>query len=90
MSPDAKTVLVVGASSGFGKLVAHELLDRGYTVYAAARRTGHMEDLGTKGAHVLEMDVTDGESVRAGVERMFAEQGRIDVLLANASYGPTG
>ncbi|MEQ9067268.1 MAG: SDR family NAD(P)-dependent oxidoreductase, partial [Gimesia chilikensis] len=79
-----KTVLITGASAGFGKLVAEKLLAKGYTVYAAARRVERMQDLEAKGAHVMHMDVTDNESVKAGVGRVLEEQQRIDVLFNNA------
>jgi NADP-dependent 3-hydroxy acid dehydrogenase YdfG len=82
-----KTVLITGASAGFGKRVAEKLLDDGYTVYAAARRVDKMKDLEQKGAHVLRMDVTDTESVEAAVSQLIEEQGRIDVLFNNAGYG---
>lgn len=85
-----KTVLITGASAGFGKRVAEKLLDDGYTVYAAARRVDKMKDLEQKGAHVLRMDVTDTESVEAAVSQLIEEQGRIDVLFNNAGYGSYG
>jgi NADP-dependent 3-hydroxy acid dehydrogenase YdfG len=85
-----KIVLITGASSGFGKMVAEKLLDDGYTVYAAARSVDKMKDLEQKGAHVLRMDVTDTESVEAGVSQLIEEQGRIDVLFNNAGYGSYG
>ncbi len=85
-----KTVLITGASSGFGKRVAEKLLDEGYTVYAAARRVEKMTDLEAKGGHILRMDVIDNRSVEAGVDQVIKEQGRIDVLFNNAGYGSLG
>ncbi len=85
-----KTVLITGASAGFGKLVAEKLLAKGYTVYAAARRVERMQDLEAKGAHVMHMDVTDNDSVKAGVARVLEEQQRLDVLFNNAGYGSYG
>jgi short-subunit dehydrogenase len=85
-----KTVLITGASSGFGKRVAEKLLDEGYTVYAAARRVEKMTDIEAKGAHILRMDVTDNGSVEAGVAQVIKEQGLIDVLFNNAGYGSFG
>lgn len=83
-------VLITGASAGFGKLVAEKLLAKGHTVYAVARRVEKMRDIETQGAHILQMDVTDTESVKAGVDQMLSEQGRIDVLFNNAGYGSYG
>lgn len=84
------TVLITGASSGFGKQTTIKLLERGYTVYAAARRTDRMTDLQKKGALILGMDVTDDASVETGVKQIIAEQGSIDVVYNNAGYGSYG
>lgn len=86
-----QVVLITGASSGFGELTAEKLLamDK-YIVYAAARRVEKMEGLKQKGAHLLKMDVTDNDTVVAGVEQIIQEQGKIDVLLNNAGYGSYG
>jgi NADP-dependent 3-hydroxy acid dehydrogenase YdfG len=81
-----KVILITGASSGIGRASALSLVARGHTVYGAARRTRLMDDLAAAGGHVMHMDVTDDESVRAGVNRVFEEQGRIDALYANAGY----
>ena len=81
-----KTYLITGASSGIGHAAALALLERGHTVYGAARRLEPMADLVAAGGQVMEMDVTDETSVMAGIARVVAEQGRIDGLLANAGY----
>ena len=83
-------VLVTGASSGFGKGVALELLKKGYVVYGAARRVDNMNDIKKAGGHVLFMDVTDDDSVKKGVDQIIADQGRIDIVYANAGYGIYG
>jgi len=85
-----KTVLITGASSGFGRRVAEKLLAEGYIVYAAARRIEMMRDIESRGARLLKMDVTDTASVNAGVARVIEEQGQIDVLFNNAGYGSYG
>lgn len=82
-----KTILITGASSGFGKFTALELIKKGYTVYGAARRVNEMQDLVDAGGHALGMDVTDDESVASGTQQIIDEQGRIDVLVNNAGYG---
>jgi short-subunit dehydrogenase len=89
-SENMKTVLITGASSGFGKSVAEKLLSEGYVVYAAARRIEKMRDIDAKGARLLKMDVTDAASVNAGVARVIVEQKQIDVLFNNAGYGSYG
>ncbi|MFI5963425.1 oxidoreductase [Streptomyces asoensis] len=86
----AKTALVTGASSGIGEATALELHRLGYTVYGAARRTDRLRELAGHGIRPLAMDVTDDASVRAGIEKITAETGRLDVLVNNAGYGSYG
>ncbi|MCP1466644.1 MULTISPECIES: SDR family oxidoreductase [unclassified Pseudomonas] len=95
-------ILITGASSGFGALTARALADAGHTVYASMRETlgrnapqvaevqryarAHQVDLRS-----AELDVTDSDSVEAGVARIVADCGRLDVIIHNAghmSFGP--
>ncbi|SED65804.1 oxidoreductase [Streptomyces sp. Ag109_O5-10] len=86
----AKTALVTGASSGIGEATALKLQSLGYIVYGAARRTDRLQKLAEAGIRPLAMDVTDDDSMRAGIDRIVAETGRIDVLVNNAGYGSYG
>ena len=85
-----KVVLITGASAGIGKETAKLLLGHGYIVYGAARRIDKMADLESLGAKVLEMDVTDEESMTRGVATIVKNEGRIDVLINNAGFGSYG
>ncbi|MEV7648241.1 oxidoreductase [Arthrobacter sp. NPDC089319] len=85
-----KVALVTGASSGIGEHTCRELARRGFTVYAAARRLERMRPLEEHGVRALGMDLTDDESMVGGVERILAEQGRLDVLVNNAGYASYG
>jgi short-subunit dehydrogenase len=85
-----KVALVTGASSGIGMDTALALRDKGYTVYAVARRVDRMADLKANGIHAFAMDVTDDESMVSGMKRIIDEAGRIDVLVNNAGYGSYG
>jgi len=90
MNQTPKVALVTGGSSGIGACTVRELLDAGFAVYTVARRVDRMQSLAEAGAQVFAMDVTDDDSMVAGVRRIVDEQGRIDVLVNNAGYGSYG
>ena len=85
-----RIVLVTGASSGIGEATARALAAAGVVVYGAARRLDRLEALASAGIRPLVMDVTDDDSMRAGVARIVDEAGRLDVLVNNAGYGSYG
>ncbi len=87
---DVKVALVTGASSGIGLEAARLLHEEGFMVYAVARRVEPMQELAVLGVRVFGMDLSDDGSVTAGVERIIAETGRIDLLVNNAGYGSYG
>ena len=90
MSNRGKVVLITGASSGIGKETAKTLIQAGYTVYTVARRVERMKDLEKIGAHPVKMDVTDEDSMTAGVQFILDKEGSIDILVNNAGYGSYG
>jgi NAD(P)-dependent dehydrogenase (short-subunit alcohol dehydrogenase family) len=89
-------VLITGCSSGFGMLAAIEFARRGDVVYASMRDTlksGPLLDQARAAGvsvHVVPLDVTDPESVKAAVADVVAREGRIDVLVNNAGVGMHG
>ena len=88
-----RTWLVTGVSSGLGRELAAQLLERGNRVVGTVRRPDAVADLAE--AHldtfkVETLDVTDTAAVRDVVDRAFAELGRIDVVISNAGYGLFG
>ena len=90
-----KTVLITGASSGFGRDTAETLARDGQTVYASMRDIGgrnrpHTETLRAHGVNVVELDVTDDASVESAVGAVIAKAGRIDVLVNNAGIAAAG
>ncbi|MDX6220249.1 MAG: hypothetical protein QOJ48_1930 [Frankiales bacterium] len=86
----AKTAIVTGASAGIGEATCLALVEKGFTVYAVARRADRMAHLADKGILPISADVTDDASMVALVDRVVAETGRIDVLVNNAGYGSYG
>jgi short-subunit dehydrogenase len=87
---EKKVVLITGASSGIGKETANLLVKGGYIVYGAARRIDKMNDLKELGVKLLEMDVTNDESMIKGIQKIIETEKRIDVLVNNAGYGSFG
>jgi len=85
-----KVILITGASAGMGKAFAKQLLQDGHILYGAARRVDKMEDIRLLGVKVLEMDVTDDESMVKGINTIIKNEGRIDVLVNNAGFGSYG
>lgn len=85
-----KVALITGASSGIGLECTMNLLEKGFTVYALARRTDLLKKAELKGAHVLYMDITDSNSVKNCIDTVISDQGRIDVLVNNAGFGLGG
>lgn len=80
-----QVIIITGASSGFGKATAEMLSQKGHTVYGLCRRA--MQDTTIK---YRKCDVRDRENIRAVVEQIVAEQGRVDVLINNAGMGIGG
>ncbi len=85
-----QVVFITGASSGIGKVMAQYLAQQSFTVYAAARRVERMQDLTHQGINILSMDVTDENSMVAGIQHIIDKEGRIDVLVNNAGFGSYG
>src|SRR5437899_924890 len=91
----SKTILITGASSGFGRDTAETLWRAGHTVYASMRRAQGKnreaaEALRKLGIKTVELDVSDDASVEAGVNKVLAEAGTIDVLVNNAGIASVG
>ena len=89
----SRTWLITGVSSGFGRELTAQLLDRGDTVVGTVRRPDTVADLTAKypgTLHVEVLDLTDTASVRAAVDHAWDRLGRIDVVVSNAGYGLFG
>lgn len=93
----ASIILVTGSSSGFGRMTATALADSGHTVYASMRETKGRNAAQVRAVEAyarersvdlraIEIDVGSQASVDAGIARVIAEHGHIDVIVHNAGH----
>ena len=84
-------VLITGASSGIGASLALLMAEKGYLVSACARRLAKLEALHAQNSAItpIEMDVSDQNSVAAGLAAATSKNGHIDIAVLNAGiYQP--
>jgi NAD(P)-dependent dehydrogenase (short-subunit alcohol dehydrogenase family) len=91
----SKTILITGASSGFGRLTAEALAHAGHMVFASMRDPNaqnriHAQELRHQGIAVVELDISSDTSVDHAVMEVLADTGRIDVLINNAGIASAG
>jgi NAD(P)-dependent dehydrogenase (short-subunit alcohol dehydrogenase family) len=85
-----RVALVTGASSGLGAQFARALAKAGAGVALAARRIERLNTLRAEieseggDAHVIELDVTDPDSIKSAVAHTETEMGTIDILVNNS------
>ncbi len=90
-----KTILITGASTGFGRDTAETLARAGHTVFASmrdphAKNREQAETLRRQGIEVVELDVSSDASVDRAVTEVLARARRIDVLINNAGIASAG
>jgi len=97
----SKNILITGSSSGLGKDAALTLARHGHYVFASMRNSqtvnleAQRELLGTAkkeelALEVVDLDITNAESIRDAVNTVINSAGHIDVLVNNAGYGGYG
>ena len=92
---EGKVALITGASSGLGKRFAQVLSQAGAKVVLASRRTERLKELRAEieasggAAHVVSLDVTDYQSIKAAVAHAETEAGTIDILVNNSGVSTT-
>jgi uncharacterized protein len=88
MQISGSTVLLTGATGGLGQAIARSLHRRGGKLILTGRRVDVLEPLAGElgGARTLAVDLSD----RAAVDRLVAEAGEVDILVANAALPGSG
>jgi NAD(P)-dependent dehydrogenase (short-subunit alcohol dehydrogenase family) len=87
----SKTILITGASSGFGRETAKIFQQQGWNVVATMRSPEKEQELSAlENVLVTRLDVQDTESIQSAVSDAVHHFGSIDVLLNNAGYGLMG
>lgn len=87
---DEKIALITGSNKGLGREIAKQLGNLGMTILASARNEQRgrktVMELQEEGLDVrfLQLDVTDGVSVKKAAEHIDQEFGRLNVLINNA------
>ncbi|MXS83253.1 SDR family oxidoreductase [Nitrosomonas oligotropha] len=86
-----KTILITGCSSGIGYCVAKGLQERGYRVFATARKRASVEKLLAEGLESFRLDLNDSNSIHfAFEETMRRTGGELYALFNNGAYGLPG
>ena len=85
VDPEGRSVLVTGASSGIGYLIAQLLADRGFHVFAGGRKRVDVEDLSRhRNITGIHLDVTSTDDIAAAVELVGAHSRPLFGLVNNA------
>ena len=89
----ARTWLITGVSSGFGRELTSQLLNRGDRVIGTVRDTSKIADHAGRWPDTFipeALEMTDHPAVRRLVDRAFDQLGRLDAIVSNAGYGLFG
>ncbi len=82
MKLQGKTALVTGGRGGIGRAIVARFLREGATVYAAdLSEQGALAQHDDDGSHFVRMNVVDEDAVKAAMERVGSENGKLDILV---------
>ncbi len=83
--------MVTGCSSGIGRCIADGLKERGFHVFATARKQEDIDTLKEADFDSIKLDLTDSDSIHSAVESVLNKtNGKLYGLINNAAYGLTG
>ena len=88
---DQKSILITGASTGIGRHLAESLAEKGYHVYAGARKDKDLEALDAiDNITAVRLDVTKQDQVDAAVAMLQEKGTGLYALVNNAGVGGGG
>jgi NAD(P)-dependent dehydrogenase (short-subunit alcohol dehydrogenase family) len=86
-----KSLLITGCSSGIGRCLADGLKQRGYRVFATARKPGDVASLKQAGFEAYPLDLASSDSIRQAVGEILEKaDDRLYGLINNGAYGQPG
>ena len=86
-TPSPRTVLITGATAGFGRAAARKFIDNGWQVIATGRRADRLEALRAElgdAVHTACFDIRDEAAMRAALDALPQRFAGIDLLVNNA------
>lgn len=83
-----KNILVTGASSGFGLLIANKLHQSGHNVIGTSRNPKKLQSVVP--FKMIALDLDSDESITTLPDRLFKEIGKLDILINNAGFLVSG
>ena len=92
----ALVAVVTGSSGGIGLSTSLALARNGYMTYATIRNLAKRDSIQSiidkqrLPIRIVQLDVTDENSIKSAIQSILSETGRIDLLVNNAGYGLTG
>lgn len=86
----SKVVLITGVRSKIGTIIAKHLVEKGYKVYGTTRKNVGFQADSSSDIQLLKVDLNDKIEVENTVKSIIQKEGKIDVLINNASIGITG
>ena len=85
-----RSVLITGCSSGIGLCIAKGLKEKGYRVFASARKSSDVKNLQKLGFESLLLDLSSSESINAAVFKLYEMTDELYALINNGAYGQAG
>lgn len=88
---EQRSILITGCSSGIGRHVARALRERGYRIFATARKAGDVRELQAGGFESMQLDLANAASIHAALATVLQRTGgKLFALFNNGAYGQPG